>query len=104
MDQVWDGASDRGLDQLHLLAVVNLVRAGCRAGAGVAADINKCPTEGMEAGLHKRPSTHVHRLFLHPDPFRRPPIPVEGTTEFLGCKWVELLQTQNGDLSRFLLC
>src|SRR4051812_44186479 len=74
-DNMRDGGPDGGLDQFFLLAVVDRVRAGRRAGAGVPADVLEVLAgQLLEPGGDERPGPHVLRLLLAPDPLPGPPI------------------------------
>ena len=55
-DQVRHGQADGGFDELGLLAVVDELRAGRRAGAGVAADVLR---RRLRAALRRRGATNV---------------------------------------------
>src|SRR5581483_10990061 len=68
-DQVREVRPDRRLDKLGLLAIVNSVRARCRARAGVAADVLEgCADQLLQPRRRERPAPHVLRFLLDPHP------------------------------------
>src|SRR5262249_30788400 len=78
-DQVGQRRPDGRRHQLGLLAVVDPVRAGRRAGAGIPADVlERRPRQLLEPGRDERPAPHVLRLLLDPDPLVGVPIARQG--------------------------
>ena len=95
-----DLGADGRLDELRLLVVVDQLRAGGRAGAGVAADVlERDAHELLQPGRHERPASHVLRLFLDPDPVAGRSVAVEDLLELLGRPGIELLEADDGDVA-----
>src|SRR5262245_10865352 len=63
-------AAECRLDQLRLLALMDLERADRWGSARVAADIGDVVPHPPESRLHERPPAHVLRFLLDPDDLR----------------------------------
>ena len=92
--------ADGRLDDFGLLAVVDQLRAGGRAGAGVAADVlERRPQQLLEPRGDERPAAHVLRLLLHPDPLAGRPVALEHRLQLVGRPGIELLEADDGHLA-----
>ncbi len=94
------GQADGGFDDLGLFAVVNELRAGGGAGAGVAADVLHGNFEQfLEARCDERPGTHVLRFLLDPDPFASGLVALDDGAQEVAGPGIELLDADDGDVA-----
>src|SRR6185312_2888030 len=103
MDHMRRFGRQRGIDEFVLLALVGVVRAGGRAGTGVAAHIGKREAERPQSRFHELPATHVLRLFLHPEPLAGPAVFAECVLQGGLRPRVKLLEADDGRLRAALV-
>src|SRR5689334_11570366 len=92
-------STQRGRDEILLLALVDLDGAGRGAGAGGPGDgaHGSVAGDGAQPIAHERPRTHVRRLFLYPQDLVGG-VAGEHCRELRCGPWVQLLDAHDRDL------